>query len=219
MKKFICLFIVLACITSQAQTLRMMKIYRSNGTTDTTSLSRIDSVTIENSQTNFVIHLKTGQLKTRAISGIDSIMWPYVNGPAYDITKPNTPGQIFHVGDTIEVIWNYNPAPCGAKAWFQMSTDGGTTWKWLTDLVCYMMYKDSIYAGTPCTGGINYVAWPYVVTNGKYVGTWKFKISNPMAMPDAMADVFNPISDSVIIKLHDYENSEVSYSPMFKIQP
>jgi hypothetical protein len=218
MKKFICLFIVFACIASQAQNLRMLKIYRSNGTTDTTSLSRIDSVTIENSQTNFVIHLKSGQLKTRAISGIDSIGWPYVNGPAYQITQP-TAGQTFKVGDSVTVQWNYNPAPTGQKSYFRMSIDGGSTWKWLTNLVCYMMYKDSGLAGTPCTGGINYVAWPYVVTAGKYVGTWKFKITNPMAMPDAMADVFNPISDSAMIELHDYENSELSHSPMFKIQP
>jgi len=185
MKNFICLFIVLACVASQAQTLRMMKIYQHNGTTDTTSLSRLDSVTISTNQTNFVLHLKSGSTTTVAINQIDSIMWPYINGPVYQITQP-TAGQIFNVGDSVTVKWNFNPAPAGDKAYFRMSTDGGTTWNWLTNLVCYMMFKDSSMAGKPCNGGINYVAWPYVVTNGKYVGTYKFKISNPMSMPDKM---------------------------------
>ena len=219
MKKCICLFIVLACITSQAQSLRMMKIYQHNGTTDTTSLSRLDSVTISTNQTNFILHLKSGSTTSIAINQIDSILWPYVGGPVYQITQP-TAGQIFHVGDSVTVTWNFNPAPAGQKAYFKMSIDGGSTFsKWLTNIVCWMMFRDSGMVGKDCYGGYPYVAWPYVVTNGKYVGTWKFKISNPMAMPDAMADVFNPISDSVIIEIHDYDNSELNHSPMFMIKP
>jgi hypothetical protein len=208
----------IACIALQAQTQRMLKIYQHSGAIDTTSLSRIDSVTFGNNQTIFIMHLKADTIKMIAIDQIDSMFWPYKDGPAYQITQP-TAGQIFHVGDSVTVKWNYIPSHAGDKAYFQMSINGGLNWKWLTNLVCYMMYRDSTMAGLPCYGGTNYVAWPYVVTDGKYVGAYKFKISNPMSMPDKMADVFNPVSDSVVIRIHDYVNTEQDVSPMFSIKP
>jgi hypothetical protein len=221
---------------SFAQAPRIMTIYQCDGSIDTVSCNVIDTAgaTIHNDtlvvptvtiltlkaadSSDSIVRIPTGNALRISVGTIDSILFPYKGGPAYQITMP-TKGKVYRVGDSVTVKWNYNPRPTGQKAYFRMSTDGGTTWKWLTNLVCYMMYKDSGLAGTPCFGGVNYVAWPYVVTNGKYVGTWKFKISNPMAMPDAMADVFNPISDSVIIEIHDYDNSELNHSPMFSIKP
>jgi hypothetical protein len=52
-----------------------------------------------------------------------------------------------------------------------------------------------------------------------YTGSGSLIVSIPLSMPDKMADVFNPVSDSVVIRIHDYDNTEQDATPMFSIKP
>jgi hypothetical protein len=230
------LILIAAAAVSLAQP-RVVNIHLNNGTIDSVSCSRIDTasgvrfhdnhmivplaqtlVLMAADSSDSIVRVPTGDSMSICVAQIDSITLDFVGGPTYKITQPMTSAQIFHVGDSVTVKWNYNPIPAGQKAYFQMSTDNGKTWQFLTNLVCYMMWKDSSVSGTTCAQGSPYSQWPYVRTPAGLVGTWKFKISNPMVMPDAMVTPFNPISDSVLIKIHDYDNNEQSISAIFKIR-
>jgi len=217
MIKTLLLLLALCFATLQAQGPRMLQISRHGGATDTVSFVRIDSTTIAN-QTDFAIHLNRGGKISVPIDQIDSIMFPPIGGPAYEITQPSA-GQVYHVGDSLIVQWNRNPFLCGI-AGFIMSTDAGKTWHGLTNEICFWIRDNASLAGTPCCCGLNYAVWTYIETNGKYVGTWKFKISNPMSMPDSTVDHFNPISDSVIIRITDMHcGNESDDSELFSIKP
>jgi len=218
MNKAPLLIIALCFAASQAQPPHFMQICKHDGTTDTASFVRIDSTTIGN-LTDFVIHLNRGGAISVPIDQIDSILFPYVGGPAYKILQPIA-GRVFHVGDSVTVQWVINPRVAFGVTGFVMSTDAGKTWHGLTNVLCFMIRIDSSRAGAPCFGGMNYPAWPYVTVNGKLIGTWKFKISNPMSMPDTTVDHFNPISDSVIIRVGDMHGGMITVdSEIFSIKP
>ena len=128
MHKTICIIIAIGCLACQAGNLRMVKIHTHDGAIDTTSISRIDSVTIAN-QSSYDMHLTTGAVKSFPIGQIDSIVFPYINGPVFEITQP-TKGQVYHVGDSLTLQWNFNPDAVGSFAYLRMSIDGGHNWKY-----------------------------------------------------------------------------------------
>jgi hypothetical protein len=146
-------------------------------------------------------------------------MFPYVGGPAYDIIQP-TAGQVFHVGDSLVVQWYLNPRAAANNAALSISLDASKSWRMLISEMCWLIWVDSLRAGTPCILEFNYPAWAYVVRDGKYLGTWKCKISNPISTPDPYITPFNPISDSVVIKILDRHGGyESDSSEIFSIKP
>jgi hypothetical protein len=155
--------------------------------------------------TDSIVKVPTGDTLMFCLGSIDSITFPIKGGPAYEFISPAR-GEVLHVGETLTVEWRRNPLAAGFRAFLTMSLDAGRTYNDLTPMNCFMLYPDSTYAGMPCSGSYNYPPYPYITSTQGMIGTWKCRITDPLATPDPMMSPFSPISDSVVLRICDYDN-------------
>jgi hypothetical protein len=227
--RIIGLILLIAAAFTSAQT-RVMHIHMKDGTTDSIYCSRIDAdsgITFDKRKMNLRVSDTVNGIPFQSVlwfctGQIDSITFDFIGGPLYKFIKNPAPNQIFHIGDTITLQWEFNPLFAGESARFDMSIDGGAVWNCLTQKACYMMYRDSGYIGPDSLcPGIPYWPWPYVRTAGGLVGTWQLVITDPMVLPD-VDPTFTPISDAVIIRIKDNNIDDIEHecwTPMFSIKP